>query len=315
MIADYAVILVLFLLAAAGITLEKAYFYLPAKELSRRAERGDPIAAAIARAAHYGDELRAMLLTVIIASLSAGLVLLVRLTPIGIGVALTVIIIALTFFWLPRTRLTANGARFAALCSPSFVWLLSHVHPVLQPIATWLGRQLLHRTHTGLYELTDMQEFLDRQRRQRDNRISSNDIDRLQHVLAADTQTVGELMTPRKAVIMVSAKEQISPVFVNELHQTGHALFPVYDGAKTTVTGVLALADIADIHQQGKVANKMNREFATIHQSATLQAAAVIFSGSHQPLCIVVDDHEKYAGILTVGDMLRYIFGSSEYKQ
>lgn len=312
MLVGYVSIVVLLLLALAGVTLEKAYFYLPTKELRRRAEKGDTIAVALANAAKYGDELRLLLVFVSWLSAATGVVLLVRLTPLAIGVAGTVVALLGIFFWQVRAPLTATGARFAAYCAGPLVWVLGQLHPVLREPAKIFSRYHLSRRHTGLYEVSDFIDLLERQGRQRDNRVSPTELGLLQHILEANQHTVGELMTPKGQVIAIKADDQISPVMINELHQSGQALFPVYEHVKSNIVGVLKLNDIADVKQHGSVEKAMHARLAYLNQQDSIQRAVRAFYETHEELFVVIDSKEKYVGILTIGDILRYLFGALE---
>ena len=313
MIIGYAAALILLLTALAGITLEKAYFYLPGRELKRRADKGDAIARDLLKPATYGDEARLLLVFASWLLAAASVVLLVRLAPLALGVMGAIATLLLAFFWQVRSPLTAQGARFAARCAPPLTITLHRIHPLLVRPAKLFQRLHLQRSHTGLYESDDLIDFLDRQKRQHDNRIGERDLQRLQRVLAIRDRSVGELMTPTAKVRSVDAAELISPVLQNELHRTGHRVFPVFHDKRTNLIGLLRLSDVADIKQHGTVGDAAYRQLAYINQSDTLESAVRAFYETHQQLLIVLDNHGIWVGILALNDILVHVFGKLDH--
>ena len=72
----------LLLLALTGIVIRKTYFYVPARELKRRAAKHDPAAAKLYRAVAYGNSLRALLWLYIGLTSAASFILLARALPV-----------------------------------------------------------------------------------------------------------------------------------------------------------------------------------------------------------------------------------------
>ena len=308
MVIGYLATLVCILLALAGITLEKAYFYLPLKELNRRATKGDHVAANLSALARYGDELRLVLDVTAWLGAAIGIALLVRLSPLPVGFIGAVAVLVSVFFWQARSPLTAYGAKFAAACAGPLQPVLKRLHPTLNRPAKLFLHFRLQRRHTGLYELSDFIELADRQRHQRDNRVDPADLDRLTHVLRTSERTVGELMTPREHVTLVRTEDTLSPVTINELHESGQRLFPVYRKSRSEIVGVLAIDDVADIKQHGRVEDVM-ADPAELNAEDSLEVAIRAFYASHQTVFIVVDGKDKFAGVLTLDALFGYLLG------
>ncbi len=73
---DFIWAITFLLLALAGMMVRKTYFYRPLRELKRQAERHDPAAARLYRAAAYGNSLRGLLWLYIGLTTAASIVLL-----------------------------------------------------------------------------------------------------------------------------------------------------------------------------------------------------------------------------------------------
>jgi magnesium and cobalt transporter len=190
---------------------------------------------------------------------------------------------------------------------------MPRLQPVIAPVIVILQRFYKPRKHTGLFEKDDMTDLFERQRYQRDNRIAEADIERLQKLLRVSELTVGSIMIPRKRVVAVNEKESINPVLVNELHQTGHSYFPVYEGESQNIIGTLAIQAIADIHQHGVIRDNIDRHVAFLYHNDNIEQALHAFYTTNQHLFIVLNDSGKYIGILTINDALRQFVGTLKH--
>jgi CBS domain containing-hemolysin-like protein len=306
--------LFLALMALAAIVLEKTYFYLPLKELKRQAAHHEEPAVTLFRAAVYGTDLK-VLLWIVIGLCAAGcFVLFEHVAPDVLSIAAILLIVWFGFLWLPRTRLTALGVQLAVWCTPILAELLRWWHPIGRYVSQFASR---HRTagHTGLYEKEDLFDLLDRQRHQTDNRISDDEIGRMRSVLQFTEYRVGDITIPRKQVKAVAVDEAISPVLVDELHQSGHVRFPVYDGKVSHIVGTLPLEVVADIKHKGVVRDYYDEHLAYVHESDSLEQALRAFYETRQHLFIVINSADQYVGIITLSDVLQYLFGATEKEQ
>lgn len=309
MMLEFVLAVLLMGLALTAVTLLKAYFYVPDKELKHRAGRGDRISAVLHTVAAYGGEAQLLLAAVLVVSAAAGTVLFVRMAPSILGIAVVVLVLVLGFFWQPRTKLTKTEAELAVWCAPAIVWLLVHVQPALQPLVLWAEGRRMHQRHTRLFDAEDLELLLERQRRQRDNRIGEVEMERMRRVLAFGNRYVRDTMTPRAKVKAVRAADPLSPILVNELHQTGHSRFPVYDDEPGNIVGTLAMEQIADVKLHGDVDTSSDHHLAYLHQDDTLEQALRAFYETRQHLFIVLGAHGRYTGILTLSDILRELAG------
>jgi len=309
---SFILAVLLLILALAAVTLQKAYFYVPDKELKHRAERGDRISATLHSVAVYGGEAQLLITAVMVLAAAAGTVLFVQVAPALLGILVVVCILVLGFFWQPRTKLTKTEAELAVWCAPAVVWVLLHAQAVLRPFVSWAEGKRIYQRHTRLFDAEDFETLLDRQRHQRDNRISEVEMERMRRVLLFGHRHIGDAMTPRVKVKAVRAADQLSPVLINELHQTGFARFPVYDDKLSNIVGTLAMERIADVNLHGSVDDSTDHRLAYLHQDDTLEQALQAFYETRQHLFIVLSAKGNYVGILTLTDILRELAGRPE---
>src|SRR6185312_8201455 len=288
----FAVLLIC--LALVAVTLQKAYFYIPIKELKHRAERGDRVSAALATAASYGNGVQLLFAAVVVVCMALGLVLLAQLAPFLLGLVIVTLVLAFGFFWQPRTRLTKTEAEVAVWCAPAVVWLAVRLRPVVRPFTSWAEGRRTYQRHTKLFDTADLEALLERQQRQRDNRISDTEMERMRLSLTFGHLRINDVMVPRTKVRAVAADDPLNPIFVDELHQTGHVRFPVYEGKRSNIVGTLSMEAIADVKLHGTVADNADHKLAYVHQHDTLEQALRAFYETRQHLFIVLGAKGEY---------------------
>ncbi len=125
---DYFLAIVLLLMAIAGVVVRKTYYYVPAKELKRRAEHHDSLAVKLYPAVAYGESLRGLLWVWIGLATAAGFVLLVEVAPAWLGFIAVIALLWVVNSWLPASRVTSIGVYLTTAVTPPIVWLLNHLH-------------------------------------------------------------------------------------------------------------------------------------------------------------------------------------------
>jgi len=310
----FACALILAMLALCAVVLEKTYFYLPTKELKRQAAHHEEPAATLFRATAYGTDLKVLLWIVLGLCAAGSFVLFNRVAPGIFGMLAIVLMIWFGFLWLPRTRLTAFGAQLAVWCTPVVVGMVRWWHPVGRYLSQFVAKHHADE-HTGLYEKEDLFDLLDRQHHQSDSRITDDELTRMRSVLQLSESRVGDIIIPRKEVRAVAVDEPISPVLVDELHHSGHVRFPVYDSKPSHIVGTLPLEVVADIKHKGVVRDYYDEHLAYLHENDSLEQALRAFYETRQHLFIVINNADQYAGIITLSDILRYLFGAIEHQK
>lgn len=301
--------LILLAVALFGIATRKTYSYLPQKELKRQARQGDQVAAVLYRAVAYGASLRVLLWLIIGISAAWGFVLLVQVTPAWLAFLAVVALLWYGFVWMPTSRISGVGARMVVAVTPMIAWVLNLVHPLFNAIARKLQPRRVSTGHTGLYEREDLIEFLELQRSMEGSRISAAEIDMAIHALTFGDRSVGEVMAPRRVVKMVSADETVGPILLDELHDSGHSRFPVYEGTQDKIVGTLYLRDLVDARHGDKVHAEMEKKVYYIHEDQTLYQVLHAFIKTKHHLFVVVNSFEEFVGIVTIEDVIEQVIG------
>ena len=304
------IIAIIFLsLALFGIAVRKTYDFVPRKELKRQARGGDHVAQVLYRAVAYGPSLRLFLWLFIGVTAAMGFVLFVRISPMPLAFLAVVGLLWYGFVWMPTARISSIGARLVVAVTPLIAWILNYLHPIFYRVANIIQPRRAGMFHTGLYERDDLVELLELQRNLSDSRISGEEIDMAIHALTFGERTVGEIMIPRRVVRMVGANDVIGPVLMDELHDSGHSRFPVYEDRQDVIVGTLYLRDLIDVKHGGKIHTVVRREVYYVHEDQTLYQVLHAFIKTKHHLFVVVNSFEEFVGIVTIEDVLEQVIG------
>lgn len=307
-----AVILsILFLLA---VLFDRILRALPAKEVRRRARGGkDKKASAIYKLAAFGPS--AEIFVKLLGGLSAaGLILIAADYTWWAG--LIVALLVLRLVWVGRSASAYGGWRWyvTGMTAPIMTLAVSILQPILGRFVSWRKRIKSPLPPTGLYEKEDLVEFLKLQSRQADNRVSAKELGIARGALSLSDKTVGEAMLPRRKIKWVAVSDSVSPMVMDELHQSGQIRFPVVKeitkAANPKIVGALYLKDLLDnLEKKGRIRDIMHPGVSYINESQNLLEAIDGFLTSGQFLLIVVNNFEEIVGVLTIEDVLKKMYG------
>jgi CBS domain containing-hemolysin-like protein len=308
---QFIIALIFLALSLTAVTLLKTYYYLPAAELKRQAADKQSLAQVLWRAVAFGGSLQLLLWGVVGLGGAIGVVMFTHVAPTFLGVIAVALLLWMSLVWIPKTRLTSVGARLAVWFTPSIVWVLSILRPVMDPLAALASRFPL-APHTGLYEKEDLLRVVEQQNEQVDNRISPDALALAHKALQFDDYKIADVLVSRSKVKSLAAKEPIGPILMDELHALGHTRFPVYEDDKNVIKGTLYLRDLVDSKQSGTVKDYADAHVFYVHESDSLTEALRAFRRAKQQMLVVVNSFEEYVGIVTITDVLRKLIELDE---
>ena len=300
--------IVFLLLALGGVVVRKTYFYLPLRELKRRAEHNDPVAARLYRAAAFGNSLRGLLWLYIGLVSTASFILLARVLPVWASLLIIGPLLWVAFSLLPATRSTKIGIRLTTLVTPPIAWLLNYLHPLLGRGTDVVKKRYTAPDHTRLFEKEDVLELLERQQSQIDNRLSEEELEIARRALNFSDFKVANLLIPRKQIKTVMADDTIGPILIDEIHKSGQSSVLVRESKKGPVVGSLAFSQL-DLDSKGHIRDIMNSKVYYLHENDSLSEALHAFFLTNQPLFVVVNSFEEYVGIITIESIIKHLMG------
>ena len=134
----------------------------------------------------------------------------------------------------------------------------------------------------------------------------------LEGVIRMADMTAGDVMVaaPRMDLLDIAAPydEQLALVI-----DTGHSRFPVYDGARDNIIGILMAKDLLKLQRAPELnLRTLLRPAVFVPESKNLNELLRDFRSNRNHLAIVIDEFGNTAGLITIEDVLEEIVGEIE---
>jgi magnesium and cobalt transporter len=156
--------------------------------------------------------------------------------------------------------------------------------------------QLLHLLHTA-YER---------------NLLDADALSITEGALAASDTSVRDVMVPRAQMDVVDIDEPIGAIVRYALDRA-HSRFPVTEGGKDNVIGILLAKDLLRLQiEEDFVLRDWLRPAVFIPESKRLNVLLREFRVSRNHMAVVVDEFGGVAGLVTIEDVLEQIVGDIE---
>jgi magnesium and cobalt transporter len=142
--------------------------------------------------------------------------------------------------------------------------------------------------------------------------IGAQSREMLEGVLRMADMTAGDVMVaaPRMDAIDIDAP------FEELLHlviETAHSRFPVYEGEKENILGILLAKDLLKLQRAPELnIRALLRPAVFVPESKSLNDLLRDFRGNRNHLAIVIDEFGRVAGLITIEDVLEQIVGEIE---
>jgi magnesium and cobalt transporter len=178
------------------------------------------------------------------------------------------------------------------------------------------ARSLLERLSLALLgepaTRDELLEFLrDAQKRELFDRDA---LDMIEGVLATTEMKVRDIMVPRGQMEVVD-KNQKPEEYLPRVIESGHSRFPVVEGDKDKVVGILLAKDLLRYFQLDKRRrarfnpNDYLRPAVFVPESKRLNVLLREFKDSRNHMAIVADEYGGVAGLVTIEDVIEQIVG------
>ncbi|MFZ9406696.1 MAG: HlyC/CorC family transporter [Burkholderiaceae bacterium] len=173
---------------------------------------------------------------------------------------------------------------------------------------------LLERLSSMLFRAPDDRAELIELLRQSRERLAldTEALAMIEGVLHVSEQCARDIMVARSQMDVIDISQPPSE-FVPFAIRAAHSRFPVVDGDRDNVIGVLHAKDLLRLYAQGPVAVRdLLRPAVFIPESKRLDILLRDFRLNRNHLAIVVDEHGGVAGLITIEDVLEQIVGEIE---
>ncbi|HIQ00407.1 TPA: HlyC/CorC family transporter [Candidatus Bipolaricaulota bacterium] len=252
--------------------------------------------------------------------------LFLRLLPAGLpayvsGLVTTFVMTALLLLFgeITPKNLAKNRAEAVALKVLVPVWQLTRFtfpavralralsHGMLRPF----GEELLSREGTPLSEdqlITFIEEGEER------GIIPVQDGEMMKRILTLDEITAEEVMVPRTEMQAIEAETPLEEV-LRFVVEDGHSRYPVYEGNRDNVIGILYVKDLLRTVVNGSQKTPLRELLRPAYYTPTTKPVNVLlreFQRERVHMAVVVDEYGGVAGIVTLEDILEEIVGEIE---
>ena len=130
--------------------------------------------------------------------------------------------------------------------------------------------------------------------------------------LAASEISVRDVMVPRARMQVIDIGDPLDDI-IAQVNHTAHSRFPVIDGNRDNVIGLLLAKDLLRVQSDGKFSLRdWLRAVVFIPESKRLNVLLREFRVSHNHMAVVLDEYAGVCGLITIEDVLEQIVGDIE---
>jgi magnesium and cobalt transporter len=144
------------------------------------------------------------------------------------------------------------------------------------------------------------------------NLLDADALSMIEGVMQVSDLAAGDIMVPRAQMDAINAEDSIDQIVAFAVEKA-HSRFPVYEGERDNVIGVLLAKDLLRIHANSEVnLRDMLRPAVFIPESKRLNVLLHDFRLNRNHIALVVDEYGGVAGLVTIEDVLEQIVGDIE---
>ena len=134
----------------------------------------------------------------------------------------------------------------------------------------------------------------------------------LEGVLRMADMTAGDVMVAAPRMDLVNIDSPYDAL-LHVVIDTAHSRFPVYEGEKENIIGILLAKDLLKLQRSPSLnIRALLRPAAFVPESKGLNDVLHDFRGNRNHLAIVIDEFGRVAGLITIEDVLEQIVGEIE---
>ena len=144
------------------------------------------------------------------------------------------------------------------------------------------------------------------------NLIDADALLMIEGVFQVSDLAARDIMVPRSQMDVIDLQKPIEE-WMPEVLSTSHSRFPVVDGNRDKVIGILLAKDLLRYYAEETFdVRDMLRPAVFIPESKRLNILLRDFRANHNHMAIVVDEYGGVAGLITIEDVLEQIVGDIE---
>ena len=187
---------------------------------------------------------------------------------------------------------------------------MSDDYPPAPPTKTWLDK-ISHLLTGEPQDVDDLVELL-REAKAR-SLLDTDALAMIEGVLQVSQMRVRDIMIPRVQMVVLP-KDATLECILPLVAESGHSRYPVIDGVKSKVIGVLLAKDLLVRMQENKTLKVQDimRSVSIVPESKRLNVLLKESRTNGNHMAVVVDEYGQAAGLVTIEDVLEQIVGDIE---
>ncbi len=139
--------------------------------------------------------------------------------------------------------------------------------------------------------------------------IDSDALSIIEGALAMSEMAVRDVMVPRAQMDMIDIEDPPES-FIPFVLETAHSRFPVFEGERDKVLGILLAKDVLRFYAEENFdVREMLRPAVFVPESKRLNMLLRDFRANRNHMAVVVDEYGGVAGLVTIEDVLEQIVG------
>jgi magnesium and cobalt transporter len=144
------------------------------------------------------------------------------------------------------------------------------------------------------------------------NLLDADALSMMEGVIQVSERQVREIMLPRAQMDVIDIS-QPPEQFIPFVIETAHSRFPVIDGDKDNIVGILLAKDLLRYYAGEEFeVRDMLRPAVFVPESKRLNVLLRDFRSNHNHIALVVDEYGGVCGMVTIEDVLEQIVGDIE---
>lgn len=134
----------------------------------------------------------------------------------------------------------------------------------------------------------------------------------LEGVIRMASMTAGDVMVAVKRMDLLDIDSPYDAL-LGQVIETGHSRFPVFEGSRDNIIGVLMAKDLLKLQRAPELSLRtLLRATVFVPESKGLNELLREFRSNRSHMAIVIDEFGKTAGLITIEDVLEEIVGEIE---
>ena len=123
-------------------------------------------------------------------------------------------------------------------------------------------------------------------------------------------RSVSDVMTPATVSILLDINQKLDTETISSLRQSGFSRFPVYEGDRNNLVGILYWRDLVGVTADSSVKNVYDPYIHFVSPEDKLDGVLNQFISNKVHLFAVRDEFGNFMGVITLEDIIEEIMGT-----